>query len=90
MFIVDAARKEELEVLLRRSGVAGYTEIPNASGFGTTGERFGSAAFPKTSAVVLTFVEDEDVPRIATELKAYCAECGERVRMVAWGAEQVI
>ena len=90
MFIVDDAKKEQLEVVLRRSGVAGYTEIPNANGFGTTGERFGSAAFPKTSAVVVTLVDDEEAPRIAAELRSYCSECGERIRMVAWGAEALL
>lgn len=90
MLIVDAARKEQLEVVLSRAGVAGYTEIPNAVGSGTTGPRLGSAAFPRTSAVVLTFVEDEKVPALAADLKTYCSDCGERARVVAWGVEQVL
>ena len=90
MIVVDDGKKEELEVLLRRSGVAGWTEIPGAHGMGTTGPRLGSAAFPKTSAVVVTLVDDEEAPRIAAELRSYCSECGERIRMVAWGAEALL
>ena len=90
MVIVDDDKKEELEVVLRRSGVTGYTELRHASGVGTTGPRLGSAAFPKTSAVIFTFVEDDAAPRLAQELRSYCSECGERVRMVTWGVEEVV
>ncbi len=90
MAIVDDERKEELEVVLRRSGVTGYTEIPHAAGFGTTGHRLGSAAYPRTSAIVFTLAEGDAVTRIADELKAYCKDCGERVRLVAWTADQVL
>ena len=56
MLIVDETRKEELEVFLNRAGVLGYTEIQHAVGFGSTGLRLGSRAFPKTSAVIFTVI----------------------------------
>ncbi len=90
MAIVDDERKEELEVVLRRAGVTGYTEIPHAAGFGTTGHRLGSAAYPRTSAIIFTLSEADAVGRIVDDLTAYCADCGERVRMVTWTAEQVL
>lgn len=90
MLIVDEARKEELEVFLGRAGVAGYTELPGAVGMGTTGPRLGSRAFPKTSAVIFTFVEPEALDALVADLKAYCKECGERLRMVAWGVEAIL
>ena len=90
MIVVDDGKKEELEVLLRRSGVAGWTEIAGASGMGTTGPKLGSAAFPKTSAVLFTIVEDEKARSLAAELKSYCAECGERLKIASWAVEELL
>ena len=54
MIIVESKYKEELEVLLNRNHVLGYTEIPQAHGVGTTGVRMGSRAFPDTSSIIFT------------------------------------
>lgn len=90
MIVVDDGKKEELEVLLRRSGVEGWTEIPGAHGMGTTGPRLGSAAFPKTSAVLFTILADEKARALAAEIKSYCAECGERLRIASWAVEELL
>ena len=90
MIVVDDGKKEELEVLLRRSGVAGWTEIPGALGMGATGPRLGSAAFPKTSAVLFAMVGDEKALSLAAELKSYCSECGERLKMASWPVEELL
>ena len=89
MLIVDESRKEELEVFLNRVGVVGYTEIPRAIGFGTTGPRLGSRAFPKTSAVIFTVLSVEALERLRGELREYCRDCGERLKMIVWGVEEV-
>lgn len=86
MALIDEGCKEELEVVLRRAGVTGYTEIPHAVGMGTSGPRLGSAAFPRTSAVVLTFVEDDDAARVAAAVRAQCPANG-RVHLISWGVE---
>ena len=57
---------------------------------GTTGPRLGSAAFPKTSAVIFTIVEDEKARSLAADMKAYCAECGERLKMTSWAVEELL
>lgn len=88
MALIDEACKEELEVILTRAGVTGYTEIPHAVGMGTSGPRLGSAAFPKTSAVVLTFVEDTDAVRIAAAVREQCPARG-RVHLITWGVESL-
>ena len=88
MALVDESCKEELEILLTRAGVAGFTEIQRAAGMGTSGPRLGSAAFPKTSAIVLTFVEDADVARVAAAVRAGCPEKG-RLHLFTWGVESV-
>ena len=90
MIVVDDGKKEELEVLLRKSGVPGWTEIAGASGMGTTGPRLGSAAFPKTSAVLFTLVEDEKARSLADEIKSYCVECGERLKIASWAVEELL
>ena len=86
MAVVDEACKEELEVILTRAGVTGYTEIPHAVGMGTSGPRLGSAAFPKTSAIVLTIVEDDDAAKVAEAVRDQCPAKG-RVHLITWGVE---
>jgi hypothetical protein len=90
MLIVDEAKKEELEVFLNRAGVVGYTEIPHALGVGSTGPRLGSRAFPRTSAVIFTVIEAEALAGLVRDVKAYCRGCGEKLKMVVWGVEEVV
>ncbi len=87
MVVVDGGRKEELEVALGRCGVPGWTELSGA-GSGTTGPRLGSAAFPKTSAVIISILPDAEAARVALELRSFCSECGERARILTWAVEE--
>ena len=89
MLIVDESRKEELEVFLNRVGVVGYTEIPRTVGVGATGPRLGSRAFPKTSAVIFTVLSVEALDRLRGELREYCRDCDERLKMIVWGVEEI-
>ena len=61
MIIVDSECREELEVLFKKHGVSGYSEIPNAHGVGVTGIRMGSSAYPKTSSIFFTVVEPDKI-----------------------------
>jgi hypothetical protein len=90
MLIVDEAKKEELEVLLNRAGVIGYTEIPHAVGVGKTGPRLGSGAFPNTSAIIFTVLDEPALAQLVADIKAYCRECDERLKMIVWGVEDVV
>ena len=90
MMIIDETHKEELEVLLQRAGVEGYTEIPHAFGLGTTGQRLGSRAYPKTSAIIFTLVEEERLQALRDQVRAYCHDCGEKLKMFAWNAEEAM
>jgi hypothetical protein len=90
MLIVDESRKENLEVFLNRVGVVGYTELPRALGVGSTGPRLGSRAFPKTSAVIFTVLSGEALERLRGEMREYCRDCGEHLKMVVWGVEEVL
>ncbi len=59
MIIVESHCREELEVLLQRKGITGYTEIPGTHGIGASGVRMGSSAHPETSSIFFTVVEDD-------------------------------
>jgi hypothetical protein len=89
MILVDEERREEIEVVLQRAGVAGYSEIPHVLGSGTTGPRLGSGPFPKTSALIFSIVADDAVAPLAASLRARCHDCGERFKLVTWGVEEV-
>ena len=84
MAIIDSAHKEELEVLLRHEGVAGWTELSHARGMGTSGERLGSLTHPETSAVVLALLKPEELERVVSRIRSYCSECAERIKLVHW------
>ena len=90
MIIVETSCIEEIEVLLRQNGVEGYTEIPKVRGFGETGPRLGSSAYPKTSSVVFTVVPEEKVGRIVEDIRCQCDRCLEDMKVFAWEAEQVL
>ncbi len=87
MIVVDEAKTEELEVFLNHAGVEGYTELSHASGMGTTGPRLGSRAFPRTSAVVFTMLDEEAVDRLTAGLDEFCATCGEQLKVVSWDVD---
>ncbi|BCW92974.1 hypothetical protein EG19_09650 [Thermoanaerobaculum aquaticum] len=89
MIIVDESKKEELEVLLNRVGVEGYTEIPRVVGVGTTGPRLGSRAFPKTSALIFTVLSESTLETLLSTLREFCRECGEKLKLVSWDVNEV-
>jgi hypothetical protein len=90
MVIVDESHKEEVETFLARFDVPGYTEIAHALGAGATGPRMGSRTFPKTSAVVFSLVDEAVLARLRPAISEMCRECGERVKMVVLGVEEVL
>ncbi len=87
MIIVDQSKREELEIFLNRSGVVGYTEISQAAGLGSSGPRLGSSAFPKTSEVVFSMLDDEALRRLMEGVEEFCSTCGEQLRMTSWDVE---
>ena len=90
MIIVDSVHKEELEVLLNRNQVLGYTEIPQAHGSGTSGLRMGSRAFPKTSSIIFTVLPADQVEKLRSDIEVYCEACMKKMKMIVWSVEEVI
>jgi hypothetical protein len=89
MMIVESNYKEQLEVLLNSHEIVGYTEIPQVFGSGTTGTRMGSRAFPKTSSVLFTVLDDDVADTLAANIKEFCAACAQHMHMIVWHAEKV-
>ena len=85
MVLAGTECREKVEVALERVGVAGYTEV-EARGFGSSGRHLGSAAFPKTSTIIMSFVADEDVPKLRAALRALPG-AAPRPHVVTWTLE---
>jgi hypothetical protein len=90
MIIVESVHKVELEVLLNKHDIVGYTEIPQVFGSGTTGQRMGSRAFPKTSSVIFTVIPAQAVKPLVEDIELYCEACMKHMKMIVWSVEQVI
>ena len=85
MVLAGTECRERVEVALEKAGVAGYTEV-DARGFGSTGRHLGSAAFPKTSTIIMSFVKDEDVPRLRAALDCVDVDAA-RPHVLTWTLE---
>jgi hypothetical protein len=90
MIIVESEHKEELEVLLNRHNIVGYSEIPQVHGSGESGVRMGSRAFPKTSSIFFTVIPTDSIDPLLEDVKRYCAACMQRMKMIVWGVEQIV
>ena len=89
MIIVESHCREELEILLQRKGITGYTEIPNTHGVGASGVRMGSRAHPETSSIFFTVVEDGQVKGLKETICSFCDASDRKMRMIQWGVEEV-
>ncbi len=85
MVLAGTECREKVELALERAGVTGYTEV-EARGFGSTGRHLGSAAFPKTSTIIMSFVRDEDVPELRAALSGVEGSAS-RPHVVTWTLE---
>ena len=89
MIVIDEGKREELEVFLNRAGAQGYTEISHAAGVGVSEPRLGSRAFPKTSAVVFTVLDEETLGALRAGVDEFCASCGEQLKMYSWDVAEL-
>lgn len=89
LIVVDTAAREEVEVLLRKAGAQGYTSVGTATGWGETGLRLGSGAFPETSAVLFSVLDSAAEERVRVALAMFEEGAQKRVRAYAWDVEEV-
>ncbi|MBK6765063.1 MAG: hypothetical protein IPG71_01785 [bacterium] len=79
-----AELREEIELVLTKQGVPGFTEITDAHGLGTSGARMGSAVHPKTSVILMSVVDTELRTRIVEILRDYTRVCDCHISCVYW------
>lgn len=89
MIILNSKVREEMEILLKREGVEGFTEVPDVLGLGSTGARMGSAVHPETSSMIMVLVDDTKLKALLTAINEYCSDCQQHIKMVHWPVEVV-
>jgi hypothetical protein len=89
LLVVGAEARNEVEVLLRKAGAHGFTELGPATGWGETGPRLGSGAFPGTSTVLFTVLDAEAETQVRAALAGFEESGAGRVRAYAWPVEEV-
>jgi len=72
MIIVDEQFRDNVEVVLEKHSVKGYSEIPMVLGEGQTGKKLGSRLHPGANSIVFSIVMAEKVERIKTDLIESC------------------
>jgi hypothetical protein len=90
MIVVESTHKEKVETALTDRRVLGYTEIPTVYGSGRTGMRLGSRAFPETSSIIFTVVEQGKVDELLAAIDSSCADCRQAMRMIVWNVDRMI
>ena len=79
-----AELREEIELVLTKQGVQGFTEIADAHGLGSSGIRMGSAVHPKTSVILMSVVDADLRQKIVDVLRDYTKECDCHISCVYW------
>ena len=92
MIMVDADRREDVEGLLDRYEVSGYSEVPNVLGKGESGRKLGSRAFPGSSTLYFTVVPRDTYEALCGELKTLDAKSARDDGLTAFilNAEKVV
>lgn len=90
MIICQSDHKERLEAALSERHVLGYTEIPTVYGMGTSGPRLGSRAFPETSSIIFTVIEEGKIDELLAAIDSSCAECRSAMRMIVWKVDRMV
>jgi len=89
LIVVDSAVRDEVEVLLRKAGAHGFTEFAASAGWGTTGLRLGSGAYPGNSTVLLTALDAEAEKNVRVALAGFEEAESSPVHAYAWEVEEV-
>lgn len=87
--IVDERFQAELEALLLASGAPGYSVVPRVTGTGVSGPKLGSGAYPHTSSIVLSVLDDGHAEALAERVRAHCRDCGERAHLLTLDVTQL-
>jgi hypothetical protein len=89
LIVVDSSVRDEVEVLLRKAGAHGFTEFAASAGWGASGLRLGSGAYPGSSVVLLTALDAEAEKSVRIALAGFEEGESTPVHAYAWGVEEV-
>ena len=92
MIVVDSSHKTDVEKILEDHDVPGFTELPNVLGKGQTGRKAGSRAFPGSSTLYFTAVDEDICKTLCRDLKELNERAGKEEGLFAFAlqAETVI
>lgn len=92
MVVCSGESLERLRQIFEQHGVRGFTEIPGARGAGDTGLHLGTRAFPGSSSVIFTVVEEGTVEPLSRALADFSSECrpAEGLAAFVMDAERVV
>lgn len=87
MIVVDANHQEDVEEILDRHQVPGFSELPNVLGKGETGRKLGSRAFPGSSTLYFTVIDPSICKSLCGELQALNDKIGKEEGLFAFTME---
>lgn len=92
LIFVDADHAADVERLLDRTAVPGYSQFPNVLGKGATGRKLGSRAFPGSSSLFFVALPDGTCGGLCDALEALRTDKGpeEGLRAFLLDAQQVV
>lgn len=92
VMFVDSDHAADVERLFEECDVPGYSEIPNVSGRGASGKKFGNRAFPGSSTLYVAAVDDACEIPLRDKLNALRASRGphEGLRVYSLDAKEVV
>jgi hypothetical protein len=73
MIVFRGSMGDDLDQVLRSSGITAYTLIKNAEGKGVTGNVVGTFFYPGTNSVIFAMLRSEQLDPAISALKAYHA-----------------
>ena len=92
MIICPPSRQADVERLLERHQVPGFTELPEVLGEGTHGKRLGTHAWPGKSSLLFTAVAPQKKDELVAALRELAASMysGESLRAFILPVETAI
>jgi len=69
LIFVDGDHADDVERLLEKADVPGYSEFPNVLGKGKSGRKLGNRAFPGSSTLYFVALPDGVCHGLCTELR---------------------
>jgi nitrogen regulatory protein PII len=92
MVICPDARRDEIREIVAQHAVHAFSELKDVTGEGATGKRMGTRAWPGTSRLLFTVLDDEKKDALLAALQTCSRELypGEGLRAFVLPVEEMI